>query len=100
MHRDGRMTTLAQGADLNALIAELDGATDAEHPDVAVSHESGWTLNAFASGLVVWENVEGDGPSRHRPSLTRDEVRQLLELLARGDVQAVESFGWQAGYSR
>lgn len=39
---------------VRVLLDELDTA-DAEHPDVAVSHESGWTLSAFRGGRLVWE---------------------------------------------
>jgi hypothetical protein len=46
---------------LDALILELGEPDDPEHPDVAVQHETGWTLSAFGSGLILWENVE-DGP--------------------------------------
>lgn len=40
------------------VLDELDEPLDPEHPDVALSHESGWTLPAFSGGLVIWENVE------------------------------------------
>jgi hypothetical protein len=44
---------------VRALLDEPDVA-DVEHPDVAVSPESGWTLSAFSGGWLVWENVERD----------------------------------------
>jgi hypothetical protein len=43
---------------LDSLVHELDGPEDAEHSDVAVQHESGWSLSALPSGLVVWEELE------------------------------------------
>lgn len=79
-------------------MAELDNPEDAEHADVAVAHASGWVLSAFPSGLVIWENVEADGPVSHRSVLSRDEVAGLFELLVRGDLDGVTALGWQPGY--
>jgi hypothetical protein len=44
-------------ARLRELLQSLD-IDDKEHPDVALTHESGWCLSAFPSGLLVWENDE------------------------------------------
>jgi hypothetical protein len=96
-HRSGAMTQYDDAHDLRALVAELDDAGDAEHPDVAVTHPSGWSLSAFPSGRVVWENVEGDSPVSHRFAV-RDEVQRLFELLVRGDLDSVRGLGWQSGY--
>jgi hypothetical protein len=49
-HRDGSMERDPPTPALDALIRELDAAEDDEHPDVAVQHESGWSLSAFSSG--------------------------------------------------
>jgi hypothetical protein len=87
-------------ADLDNLVAELDQSNDAEHPDVSVTHDSGWALSAFPSGLVVWERVDSDDLVVHRPWVDRTEVRRLFGLLARDDVDAVASFGWEPGYGR
>lgn len=92
------MTATFVDADLDSLVAELDEADDAEHPDVSVTHESGWALSAFSSGLVVWENIEGDGPAVHRASMDRVEVRRLFGLLASDDVEAVAAMAWEPGY--
>jgi len=32
---------------LDALVRDLDEIEDDEHPDVAVAHESGWSLSAL-----------------------------------------------------
>ena len=85
-------------ADLDSLVAELDTSNDAEHADVSVTHESGWALSAFPSGLVVWEKVDGDAPAAHRQSVDRTEVRRLFGLLASDDVNAVASMDWEHGY--
>src|SRR5947208_17176177 len=78
---------------LDALVRELDGPDDPEHPDVAVTHESGWTLSAFPSGLVIWENVEAEAADERRASgVSREQVRVLLGAVAQGDFAFVESF--------
>jgi len=78
---------------LDDLVRELDGPADDEHPDVSVTHESGWSLSGFPSRLVIWENVEEPAaPERRVEGVTRDQVRQLFDAVARGDVAFVESF--------
>ena len=70
-----------------------------EHPDVAVTHESGWTLTAFESGLLIWENVESErAQPRHRRGVAREELRRLFTSVARDDLRTVEDYGWRAGY--
>jgi hypothetical protein len=83
---------------IDRVLEELDGIDDIEHPDVSLSHEGGWTLSAFPSGLVVWENVEGDTEPRHRRGVSRAEVRRPWLLLAAGDNSAVEAHTWDQGY--
>lgn len=97
-HRSGRMTTCLGDADLDNLVAELDGPDDAEHPDVSVSHGSGWALSAFPSGLLVWEDVDGAGPGVHRESVDRVEVRRLFGLLASDEVEAITALDWKPGH--
>ena len=70
---------------------------DPEHPDVALSHESGWTRSALPNGLFIWENVEPDAEPRHRVLTTRRELRRLWLALADGDLGAVEAFDWYPG---
>lgn len=50
-HRDGSFSPLEDK--LDALVLELDIVADDEHPDIAVSHESDWSIIAFPSGRVV-----------------------------------------------
>jgi hypothetical protein len=89
-HRDGAMDADPPGDWLTPLIAELE-VVDDEHPDVAVCHdESGWSLSAFPSGLVVWENFEADTAER-REVLTRGALSEAFVALSRGDVRVVES---------
>lgn len=88
-HRSGAMTPYVARDDVEDLLAELDAEADSEHPDVSVTHESGWTLSAFQTGLVVWENVEAEDPPEHRHGLARDEVRRLFVCVAEGDMAQV-----------
>ena len=92
------MTEHVNDADLRGLVAELDERGDSEHPDVSVTHESGWSLSAFSSGRLMWENVEADTAVGHRVAVDRDEVLRLFRLLASDDVDAVASSGWDPGY--
>lgn len=89
-HRSGEMTRFAHASDIDALVAELDEPGDPEHPDVALTDDSGWTLSAFPTGLVIWEHIEGDGAPCHRTSVTRDELVALFSALVRGDRATIE----------
>jgi hypothetical protein len=94
----GEMNPGASDTDLEALLTELD-VTDPEHPSVALSHESGWTLAAFPSGLLTFENVEEDGPARHIVT-SRGQMQALFAALADGDLVAVEAIEWSDGYGQ
>ncbi|MFG3257090.1 hypothetical protein [Streptomyces sp. NPDC048172] len=76
----------------------LDGLAEAddEHPDVSLSHESGWYLSAFRDGLLVWENTEdGSAPPGELREVAREEILRLFGLLARGDIASVERLPWR-----
>lgn len=83
---------------MDTVLAELDGPPDIEHPDVALSHESEWTLSVFENGLVVWENVAEDDEPRHRHGLSRAEIRRLWQELAAGNLERVNAEEWYPGY--
>ncbi|MFF3606903.1 hypothetical protein [Streptomyces sp. NPDC002463] len=76
----------------------LDGLSQAddEHPDVSLTHESGWCLSAFGDGLLVWENPDEDSvaPGEMR-DVAREEILRLFGLLAAGDIASVEVLSWQ-----
>ncbi|GAA3045567.1 hypothetical protein GCM10017562_03630 [Streptomyces roseofulvus] len=76
----------------------LDGLAQAddEHPDVSLTHESGWCLSAFRGGLLVWENPDEDAvaPGEMR-DVTRDETLRLFGLPAAGDLAAAEASPWR-----
>ena len=96
-HNSGAMEEQPPRESITALLDELSQA-DPDHPDVAVSHESGWTLSVFPSGRVVWENVEEDDEPRHMFLHDRTELVQLLNTLADGRVGDVDLAAWQPGY--
>jgi hypothetical protein len=82
---------------LRALLHELDvQSEDIEHPDVSLTHATEWCLSAFSSGLLVWENLEGDNP-KHMKGVPREKVLALWLKLAEGDIAAVEAEPWLPG---
>jgi hypothetical protein len=81
---------------LDTLYDELD-QSDTEHPDVSLTHESGWCLAAFQSGLLIWENVE-DGDPQHMRRVDREQTLRLWRLLANGNIDEIDQENWQDGY--
>ncbi len=80
------------------LLQELDHA-DEEHPDVSVSHGSGWTLSAFRDGRVILEDVEDSSIlPQHIKHLSRPEIIALMELLAAGNIEDMRTGAWCPGY--
>lgn len=75
---------------LDALVRELDGPEDPEHPDVSVTHESEWSLSAFPSGLVIWGNFE-EADERRVERVSREQIVALFKELAAGDLAAVDA---------
>ena len=82
---------------LTDLYAELSNA-DKEHTDVSLTHETEWCLSAFSSGLLVWENVAGDGEPKHMHNVPKEKVIHLWSLLAQGSVSEINNENWLAGY--
>ncbi|MFE0522978.1 hypothetical protein [Streptomyces sp. NPDC058954] len=76
----------------------LDGLAQAddEHPDVSLTHESGWCLSAFGGGLLVWENADEDSaaPGEMR-EFGREETLQIFGLLTAGDIASIYALSWQ-----
>lgn len=82
---------------LPSLYAELSEA-DGEHTDVSVTHETEWCLSAFGSGLLVWENVAGEGEPKYMSSVPREKVLELWRKLADGNIAEIDQEPWQPGY--
>jgi len=95
--RMGSTVILPDEAAMSELLESL-AAPDPEHPDVSLSHESGWCASVLGSGLVVLENIEtGEGPWHMRlPS--PQHAFELWRLLSGGHVAAVQSHPWIPGY--
>jgi hypothetical protein len=82
-----------------ALLAELDRPVDDEHPDVSVTDDgTAWSVAAFPSGGLVFENLDEDGEPRHMTDVPREGAIRVLTLLARGDLAALETLPWSPGY--
>ncbi|MFH9741764.1 hypothetical protein ACH4MA_29255 [Streptomyces roseolus] len=99
-HRDGEMSEGSE-AGIPALLSELDGPRDDEHPDVSVSDdESAWSLSAFQTGGLVFENLDDDVEPRHMEGVSREETVRIMAMMAREDFEALEALEWSAGYLR
>lgn len=94
--RMGNSETEPSHARMSELIASLVH-DDPEHPDVSLQHEGGWSLSAFGSGLVLFENVEEAGEPRHMKGVPHGVILEMWRLLARGDLKALEERPWQSG---
>ena len=93
-HRDGAMESDGPIELLSALISELEW-DNAEHPDIAISHESGWSLSAYPSGLVLWGNVDSDDPEL-RMQVPRHRQLELMRAVATGDLTTVDGQAWDS----
>lgn len=79
------------------LLGELAFA-DSDHADVAVIHESEWSLTAYKSGYLVLEHLE-DGHAMHLGPVEDEAVRvQLMTGLAEGNIEQVRAALWHPGY--
>ena len=96
-HRFGDMEEVPRSA-FPGLLRELDAyPEDEEHPSVALTHESEWCLGAYRGGYVVYENLEAGEP-RHMTDVPPEKIIALWQLLADGDLGALESEPWKPGY--
>jgi hypothetical protein len=86
-------------AGVPALVAELDGPVDDEHPDVSVTDgESSWTVSAFQGGTLVLEKLDdSDIEPRHLPHVSRTEMIRVMAMAARGDLHALQQLDWLPG---
>ncbi|MGH4036019.1 hypothetical protein ACQB60_44790 [Actinomycetota bacterium Odt1-20B] len=80
---------------MKRVLSSLAEADD-EHPDVSLTHESGWCLSAFHGGLVIWEHPEdGSVAPREIREVALEEVLRLFGLLAVGDIASIEALPWK-----
>jgi hypothetical protein len=75
-------------ARIRELLAGLKNA-DHEHFDIALVHESGWSLSVYPDKTVVWENIIDDAglPCEFTFASWQDVLKALLNL-SRGEVAA------------
>jgi hypothetical protein len=102
LHRWGKSERSSDPRALEPLLAELDSPElDREHVSVAIRLPNGWSLSAFVSGLVVYENVEDlVVEPRNIRAQSRDEAKKLLNLLVAEKLSELERQPWEAGNSR
>jgi hypothetical protein len=98
-HRWGADERSSDPARLDELLAELDThPEDREHTSVSASLPSGWTVNAYCDGLVIYENVEElTVAPRHMRVKTRSEAKALMSLLVQEEVEELERQPWHPG---
>lgn len=84
---------------IRTLVVEGLAEPEAANPEVSLTHGSGWSLTAFAGGLMLWENVEeGEDDSAHALTLDdveKEEAARLFTLLAAGEVEKIAGLDWQ-----
>ncbi len=84
---------------LSSLFDELSEASS-EHTDVSLTHESEWCLSAFQSGLVVCENLAGEGEPKHMRNIQKDKIISLWQKLAQGKISEIHHESWLKGYGK
>jgi hypothetical protein len=82
---------------LAAVYDELSNS-DVENTDVSLTHESEWCLSAFSSGLLVWENVAGEGEPKHMKGVAKEKVIELWKSLSAGSISDIDQEEWLSGY--
>jgi len=98
-HRNGACERDPAVATFPSLLDELHlRPEDQEHTSVSLIHESEWGLGFHLGGYVTFENVEGHGEPRHMRDVPRHKLIEMMELLARGDVDTLEREPWLPGY--
>lgn len=85
-------------ARMRELLVSLGAPDDDEHADVSLTHESEWSLGVFPGGLVVWENVAGDGDPKHMVGVSLERTLGLWQKLAAGQITEVDAEPWLPGY--
>ena len=96
-HRYGDMERDFPICRFGELLDELSDVDD-EHPDVAVTHESEWSLSILGSGFVCLENVEEDDCPVHMGPLDRQTTLRLMVAVAEGRIEEARSEPWRPGY--
>jgi hypothetical protein len=78
-----------------ALLGSLT-ADDAE-ACVSLSHNGQWSISAFHSGRVCFENAaSGEGPW-HMTDIPTTQILELWQLLTEGNIQELRRLPWLDG---
>lgn len=100
LHVDGSGENNPPVESFSDLYDELLSADD-EHPDVSIIHDdSGWSLSAYRSGLLVFEHLGHQGEKFHMRDVHKKRVLELWRLLAAGDIAGILSEPWKEGYGQ
>lgn len=76
--------------EMQSLLSSV-GAADAEHPDVSLNTEDGWSLSYSKAKNIAFENVEtGEGPW-HMTNIQIDQALSLWLLLSSGHIEDVRA---------
>ena len=93
-NRMGTSVGAPDAAQMRQVLAELEDADD-EHPDVSLRHESGWVVSVFADRTLYFENIEDPSIApRQGVAESWDEVIDLLQKVAHGDLEDVSAWHW------
>ena len=95
-HANAAMESSSPLSALPALLDELAMA-DAEHGNIALTHESEWCISVSRSGRVTLEHLE-EGSPQHMRGVPRQKLLDLLARLAHGEVASVRAEPWRPGY--
>lgn len=95
--RIGSTVTSPDDAAMSLLLSSL-AAPDPEHPNVSLTHESGWCASVFGSGLVILENAETGEGLWHMRLPSPQHALDLSRLLSDGQIAAIQLYPWVPGY--
>ena len=85
-------------AQMEQLLASLAWGGDAGHPEVSLTHATGWCLKLYPSGLLLLENVQANKGPWHMRGLSREVVQEMWHWLANGELEKLGAAGWLPGY--
>ena len=64
---------------------------------VSLTHNGQWSITAYHSGLVCFENTgAGEGPW-HMTGIPTTQILELWQLLTEGNIQELRKQSWQDG---
>ena len=95
---DGIAYAAPDVATMRRVLATLDEADGADHPDVSLVHDNGWSLSVTEQGTILWENLrepEHVRPIRHLRRAGREKALTLWQALAAGRIEEIEAEPWK-----